>query len=81
MRNRAMDEKDKQLNNDQNASAEGQMPEAGSDEGQFGVQHLLAPDEETLERLQKEGMYHFSQKELEHKEDRIEQPEQNDTRE
>ena len=38
--------------------------------GEYGLGQILVDDEEALERAQEEGEYHYSQDELEHKEDR-----------
>lgn len=38
--------------------------------GEYGIGRMLA-DEKNLEEAQKKGLYHYSEDELEHKEDRI----------
>lgn len=70
-----MDEKDKKPAHE-NQSPEQNMPEATLDTGEYGIEQLLAPDEEALESARQQGRYHFSQTQLDHKKDRFEEPEE-----
>lgn len=52
-----------------------QMEENGENKlqefgGEYGIERMLA-DEKDLEEARKQGLYHYSVDELEHKEDRI----------
>jgi hypothetical protein len=54
------------------ANQEIEQPEGS---GEYGIERMLIQDEADLSKAQEEGMYHYSQKELEHQADPIDEPE------
>lgn len=46
-----------------------------SSTSEYGIEHLMKPDDEAFEDARNKGQYRFSEDQLEHKEDRIDEEE------
>ncbi len=50
-----------------------QSDESNQMASEYGLENMLAPDKEKLSELQEHSAYHYSQKELDHQRDYIDQ--------